>query len=144
MTDDSTNPISMAPASTAPTSPTPASTTPSSTTPTPTQPGPPGPPRSGADPPGATRRIRGLRGIARLVQVLLVGWLGIAAVAFVFGLSQRSLIERIRDEPGSVRMAEIVSDSHRWDAINGTARAALVVTGIAFIVWLFRAYANVD
>ena len=88
--------------------------------------------------------IKSLRGRAIVVQVLLMCWVVIGIVAIAFSFMQRSLLERLRDHPAGVTLGDLTADSHRIDAINGVALGFLVATGLAFIVWFWRAYRNLD
>src|SRR5262249_6597172 len=46
--------------------------------------------------------------------------------------------------PYGVTLSELMADAHRVETLNDIRLVATVVTGIAFIVWFRRAYANLD
>ena len=65
-------------------------------------------------------------------------------VAIVFGLMQRTLIHRVASNPAGVRLAELVADQDRANAMNAVFAVLVVATGVAFLVWFSRAYRNLD
>ena len=75
------------------------------------------------------KHSRRLRVPAVVVQFLLAGWLVFGVVAIVFGTMQRSLLHRVASNPARVTLAELVTDQHRVDAINGVFLGLLVATG---------------
>jgi len=85
-----------------------------------------------------------LRAAALVVEVLLALWLPLCVVTIVFGFEQRALFERFDRDPLSVSYADVLTDHHRADAVNAVFISLLVVTGVAFLVWFWRAYRNLD
>ena len=88
--------------------------------------------------------FRSLRAAALVVEALLAVWLPFCVVTIVFGFEQRGLLERFDRDPLSVSYAEVLTDHHRADAVNAVFISLLVVTGVAFLVWFWRAYRNVE
>jgi hypothetical protein len=100
-------------------------------------------------PPPPPRRIvpsavASLRVPAMVAQVTLAAWVPLAGLAVVFSLMQRSLAQRVIDDPTQVRYSEVVADKDRVDTVNGLFIALIIITGVAFIVWFRRAYRNLD
>jgi hypothetical protein len=88
--------------------------------------------------------FRSLRVSALVVEVLLAAWVVFAALAIVFGVEQRSMLTRLEHDPISVAYAELLTDQHRADAVNTTFIVLLAATGVAFIVWFWRAHRNLE
>jgi hypothetical protein len=88
--------------------------------------------------------FQSLRAAALFVQVLLGVWLAFCVVTIVFGFEQRALLNRFHHNPLSVSYAELLTDQHRADAVNVAFVALLAATGVAFIVWFWRAYRNLE
>jgi Domain of unknown function (DUF4328) len=88
--------------------------------------------------------LKSLRLPAAIVQLALASCVVLGVVAIVFGFVQRSLLHRVVSNPAGVTFAELLADQHRADAINGLFLAAQVTTGVAFLVWFWRAYRNLD
>ena len=100
-------------------------------------------------PPPSPRRVRpeallSLRAPAVIVQLLLAAWVPFGVVAIVFGLMQRSLVHRVESNPVGVRLAELVADQDRADAMNAIFAGLIIATGVAFLVWFSRAYRNLE
>jgi hypothetical protein len=85
-----------------------------------------------------------LRVASVIVQVLLAAAAVVSAVAIVFGVAQRSLLNRVISNPLSVKVADIAADQHRVNALNGVWRGVFAATGVAFVVWFVIAYRNLD
>ncbi|MET0627661.1 MAG: DUF4328 domain-containing protein [Acidimicrobiia bacterium] len=88
--------------------------------------------------------VRSLRGLAILVQALLVAWIPFGIAAFAANLSQRSLLHRIVEDPVGVRWSEVLADRDRVDLLNQVFLGLLALTAIAFIAWFAVAYSNLD
>jgi hypothetical protein len=67
----------------------------------------------------------------------------LAVYAFVACLQQRALLHRVETSPLSVTIGDVQADADRIHAVNTAAPILVVLTGVAFIVWLFQAYRNV-
>jgi hypothetical protein len=91
-----------------------------------------------------TTAVKPLKVPALVAQVLLAAWVPFVAVAVAFAFMQRSLAQRVIDNPTQVRFSEIVADNDRVHAINVTFTTLIVITGIGFIVWFRLAYWNLD
>ena len=78
---------------------------------------------------------------ARWTTYLLYGCLALDVIAIVSGLLQRGLLLRIAaGEHPAPGVAE--ANDARQAAIGGSQVLAFVVTGIVWLVWLYRAYNN--
>jgi hypothetical protein len=88
--------------------------------------------------------FRSLRASALVVQALLAAWLVFCAVTIVFGIEQRSLFTRLQHHPFAVSYRELLTDQHRAHVVNTTFAVLLAATAIAFIVWFWRAYRNLE
>jgi ABC-type thiamin/hydroxymethylpyrimidine transport system permease subunit len=74
------------------------------------------------------------------LQWIFAAWIVFAGVGIAFRAIERSLLSRAAQNRFSVSRAEAVASDHRVDTFAYVAIAALVVTGIVFIVWFHRAY----
>jgi hypothetical protein len=88
--------------------------------------------------------VRSLRGLAIVVQVLLVTWIPFSFAALAANLSQRSLLHRIVKDPVGVRWSEVLADQDRVDLLNHVFLGLLALTAIGFIAWFAVAYSNLD
>jgi hypothetical protein len=75
--------------------------------------------------------------------VMLATTAALAVYAGVACLQQRALLHRVETSPLSVTIGDVQADSDRVHAVNRAGLILVVLTGIAFIVWLFQAYRNV-
>jgi hypothetical protein len=86
---------------------------------------------------------RPLRGRAQVVVALLVVTVLISCVAVLYELDLQALMDRMAaGQP--VGSADLDTADDRIALISILSLAALVCTGIAFIVWFFRAYQNIE
>jgi hypothetical protein len=76
------------------------------------------------------------------LQWIFGAWAVFAVVGIAFRAIERSLLSRAAANRFSVSRAEALASDHRVDTFAYAAIAALVVTGIVFIVWFHRAYRN--
>ena len=109
---------------------------------TPGSPTPP-PPPAPAIRTAATTGYRSAVGLARPVQVLLGLWVVLASVAAAASFVEWRLLSRFLDDPLSVTIAQIEASDDRQFALGMAWIAAVVVTGIGFMAWTWRIYANV-
>lgn len=69
----------------------------------------------------------------------------LATIGLLFPvLHQRRLIDRAREVPGSVTRSAARSADHTVAAFADTVTVLFVLTGLIWLVWFFRARANVD
>lgn len=89
-------------------------------------------------------QLRPLRGLANVaLGALAFDCLTILAVA-VIDLREVAIINRLISDPGSVSDAEIGASDSIYAASGFVELAGLVVAGVAFLIWMFRARANAD
>jgi Domain of unknown function (DUF4328) len=74
------------------------------------------------------------------LQWIFGAWAVFAVVGIAFRAIERSLLSRASANRFSVSRAEALASDHRIDTFAYVAIAALVVTGVVFIVWFHRAY----
>lgn len=86
---------------------------------------------------------RPLRGHARVVVALLVATVLISCVSVFYELDLQAMMDRLAaGQP--VGSADLETADDRAALISGLMLAAFACTGIAFIVWFFRAYQNIE
>jgi hypothetical protein len=84
-----------------------------------------------------------LRGRANVVVALLIVTALVSALSILYELDMRSLLDRIA--AGQViGLAEAQAADDRAALAATLSLAALVATSVAFIVWFFRAYVNIE
>jgi hypothetical protein len=94
-----------------------------------------------AAPPSLLRPIRGLAlaAVAMLALEALV-----EGVSAIIGLRMLAMVDRIIADPESVSSAEIDAGDALYSLSGIAETTALVVAGVVFVVWLFRARANAE
>ena len=87
---------------------------------------------------------RPLRALGRAVQALLVldALIALAAIAAVW--HQHTIVDRLRDVPGSVSLSTVTSADHLASHFATASLLAGLATGVVWIVWMYRARQNVD
>jgi hypothetical protein len=96
----------------------------------------------GATPAPATP-FRGAGPLGMLTIALLVVDVVMAIALLGSTLSQIRLVGRARDG-GRVTFEEISADDRRQGGIAAAASVAYIATGIAWLIWVHRAHANLD
>lgn len=85
-----------------------------------------------------------ISGPAIAVQVLLVGWLVLGIVTLGSLAVERGLIVDLRADPLGVSLADLEASDDRLAALGGLRILLLVTTGMVFLLWMNRAYKNLQ
>lgn len=96
--------------------------------------------------PVGTPRAAGYKsvlGLARLLKMLLGLWVVLAAVAAAASLVEYRLASRLLDDPLSVSVSQVEASDDRQAAIYILWIAALIVTAIGYVAWMYRLHRNV-
>lgn len=83
---------------------------------------------------------RRLEQLTTALQWMFAAWVVFLGVGIAFRAIERSLLSRAAENRFSVTPAEALASDHRLDTFANVSIAAVVVTGIVFIVWFHRAY----
>jgi Domain of unknown function (DUF4328) len=102
---------------------------------------PPSPRRSAAD--RGTGSYRRFGRLTAVLQWLFASWVVFAGAGIAFRVIERALLNRAARNVFSVSRADVLASDHRIDTFTAVQIAALVVTGVVFIIWFHRAYQQV-
>lgn len=89
-----------------------------------------------------TAAYRPLGGPARALEVLLATYLLVTLVAIVSDWLEFSMLTRLLEDPDSVTVAEASGSDARQGILALLQLGCWLATGVCFLVWFHRAYAN--
>lgn len=94
--------------------------------------------------PGPVDQARPLRGLGIATQVLLIVQLVVTLGLLIPVLHERDLINRIKSDVGSVTLHEAQRADDTVTAVAGLVTVLYLVTGVLWVIWLYRARSNVE